>query len=99
MNVHVLNFFRFLYVDRNSLNKMIHLYLFQPILLNNTIKATSEVLYFNRATKVGSLALTKLLYVYLDKKNGFKVRFDSQDKAADGKLSLEEQVLHLHNFV
>ena len=63
------------------------------------MKAESEVLYFNRATKVGSLALTKLLYVYLDKKNGFKVRFDSQDKAADGKLSTEEQVLHLNNFV
>ena len=51
-------------------------YLFQPILLNNTIKATSEVLYFNRATKVGSLAFTKLLYVYLYKKNGFKVHFE-----------------------
>lgn len=74
---------------------MISTYLFQPILLNNTIKATSEVLYFNRATKVGSLAFTKLLYVYLYKRNGFKVRFDSH---YDGKLSKEEQVLHLNIF-
>ena len=82
-----------------QVHKIHSFYLFQPILLNNTVKAESEVLYFNRATKVGSLALTKLLYVYLDKKNGFKVRFDSQDKAADGKLSKEEQVLHLNNYV
>ena len=76
-------------------DKMTSTYLSQPILLNNTIKATSEVLYFNRATKVGSLAFTKLLYVYLHKKNGFKVHFDSH---YDGKLSKEEQVLYLNFF-
>ena len=74
-------------------------YLFQPILLNNTSKAKSEILFFNRATKVGSLAMIKLLYVYLDKKNGFEVRVDPQDRATDGKLSKEEQVMRLNNFL
>ena len=92
MNINLLNIISLIKVQGY---KMTSTYLFQPILLNNTIKATSEVLYFNRATKVGSLAFTKLLYVYLHKKNGFKVHFDSH---YDGKLSKEEQVLYLNIF-
>ena len=71
------------------------------MLLNNTSKAKVEVLFFNRATKVGSLAILKLMDVYLKTKNDFNVRVDSQDRTLDGRLSKEEQVViyyQLNNF-
>ena len=90
-------FIRFIHVLYTFLQyhhrKYDFLIIFQPVLLNNTSKAKVEVLFFNRATKVGSLAILKLMDVYLKKNNGFNVRVDAQDRTLDGRLSKEEQVL------
>ena len=51
-----------------------------------------EILFFNRAAKVGSVSIIKLLEVFLSKKNSFDIRIDPQDKAHDGKLTKKEQV-------
>ena len=49
-------------------------------------------MFFNRAAKVGSVSIIKLLEVFLSKKNSFGIEIDAQDRANDGKLSKKEQV-------
>ena len=49
-------------------------------------------MFFNRAAKVGSVSIIKLLEMYLSKQNDFAIKIDSEDTANNGKLSKKEQV-------
>ena len=51
-----------------------------------------ELLFFNRAAKVGSVSIIKLLEMYLSKQNDFAIKIDPEDTANNGKLSKKEQV-------
>ena len=72
---------------------------FQLILLNNTSKTKKEVLFFNRAAKVGSVSIIRLLEAFLSKKNSFNIQIDAEDRANDGKLTKKEQVPYLLFYV
>ena len=49
-------------------------------------------MFFNRAAKVGSVSIIKLLEMNLSKQNDFAIKIDPEDTANNGKLSKKEQV-------
>ena len=51
-------------------------------------------MFFNRAAKVGSVSIIRLLEAFLSKKNSFNIQIDAEDRANDGKLTKKEQVPH-----
>ena len=55
-------------------------------------KIKNKILFFNRAAKVGSVSIIKLLEIFLSKKNGFAIKIDAEDSANNGKLSKKAQV-------